>query len=182
MADTSPDAPEEFTAFAVVEAATGGKVVVGMSDPGPEQVGAICRYVRADTIAALRAELAETKASASISDALFSEQRAHAAKLLDQIAALRAAPVAMREAIKAYVAANEGMHIEPLQAAWEKLREIAALPLDTPAPVDPVAEARIAAFLKDRDDALGVTEYHTDEERAESARLIAALAQEVRHD
>ena len=95
MTDLTPEAPEEFTAFAVVDAATGGKVVVGMSDPGPEQVGAICRYVRADTIAALRAA---PVAAGSIPGSMYGE-------------------------------------FTPITVRSE------SLPLDAPAPVDPVAEA-----------------------------------------
>jgi ABC-type phosphate transport system ATPase subunit len=125
-----------------------------------------------------------------------------AAEVEKRVAALRAAPVAMRERA-AQVALEQAalskkhadqadevghdttadqmrMEAEVASAIAQAIR---ALPLDAPAPaVDPVAEARIAAFLKDRDDALGVTEYHTDEERAESARIIATLAQETHHD
>lgn len=172
MTDLTPEAPEEFTAFAVVDAATGGKVVVGMSDPGPEQVGAICRYVRADTIRALRA-----------------------------------APVAMRERAARVAWESEDVYgARGMYGMAKCARNIAAairaLPLDAPAPVDPVAEAARVEWLAKwahgfvmadrwkgrRLDALPPDEWHKLREetrqfwRDEAAKALRALAQETRHD
>jgi hypothetical protein len=107
------------------------------------------------------------------------------------IAELRAVLAATRECVRAHVSANEGMHLEPLEAAWEKLREIAALPFDAPAPVDPAAEADKITLdeLADIFDgfvpmvALKVLAPEKSEPMtaAEVRQVLRALAQEARH-
>jgi hypothetical protein len=167
------------------------------TDTSPKALDALVKELR--TAADLSECYAVTNKAADTIAALRAQLEAHAdeyAMACKEIAALRAAPVAMRERAAEPYLDDLIERLNDMRCRAETQRDYAtmiellnyfeakrALPLDAPAPaVDPVAEARIAAFLKDRDDALGVTEYHTDEERAESARIIATLAQETHHD